>query len=148
MDKAMPIDVTKLETRIKRLQKLKELLADPDACDALADPEIMSAFREALGLNGRQHVLLGTEREGTSVETSLPPEGSQVRAVYDAAKTLHGSFDIKTLKEAMVNNGHKFTAQDPMVALWSALRSLKNKKLVRVIHKGSGKNPDIYVMRD
>jgi hypothetical protein len=138
----MAVDTTQLEMKIKRFQKLKELLEDADACDALADPEIMSQIKLSLGTNGYHSV------DESSATAYLPEEGTLRLAVYEAAKRIHGRFDTKSIIAEMEKAGYKFAAKNPTASVYGALQKLKTEKLLRVVHTGSGRAPSIFAVKE
>jgi hypothetical protein len=138
----MTVDTSRLELKIKRYQKLKELLEDADACDALADPEIMAQIKQSLGSNG-YHVA-----QEPSAGGYVPGEGTVREAVYEATKRIHGTFDTKTIISEMEKVGYEFKAKNPTVAVHGVLKKLLAEKLLRVVHKGSGRSPSVFAVKD
>jgi hypothetical protein len=138
----MAVDTTRLDTKIKRLQKLKELLDDPDACDALSDPDIMTQIRDSLGNNGHHAI------EESPTPTYFPGEGTVRLAVYEAAKRINGSFDTRAIISEMKKAGYKFTAKSPKAAVYGILKKLWAAKLLKLVRTGSGRSPSTFTVRE
>lgn len=138
----MAVDTTRLDTKIKRLQKLKELLDDPDACDALSDPDIMTQIRDSLGGNGHHAIV------ESPTPAYFPGEGTVRLAVYEAAKRINGTFDAKSIVSEMKKAGYKFTAKNPKTAVYGVLKKLWTAKLLKIVHTGSGRSPSTFAVRE
>ena len=82
----------------------------------------------------------------TADEPDEPAEGSLRRAVLDVARECLGKFDGKYVFEKLTAQNFKFGAQKPEVSIHGALISLSNpkKRLIRLVRKGSGRQPNIY----
>jgi hypothetical protein len=135
---------TLLEQRRKRLEKAAaalDLLSDPDIKAQLAsDPEMRNAFVAAIGgSNGTQPALTGV-----GGERKLPPSGSQLRAVLDAAKNEPGDFTTKSLVEKMRAAGYRFEASEPQIAINSALKQLQARDFIALINQGRGRAASVF----
>jgi hypothetical protein len=115
----MAIDIKKLDEKIRKLQQLRELAADPELADML------SAFVSANGSKAADN--------GTSAQA----EGDGRLAYAEkAVHALAGHFTVKEAATKMVELGYTFTAKDPSVATYGALLLLRDKGIVEVAEKG------------
>src|SRR5438552_14659789 len=109
-----------LEHRRKRIEKAEralDLLADPDITNQLAnDQELRDAFLRLITGIGN-HVSANTALGAEAITRVRPPEGSQLRAVLDAAAQEIGDFTTKALVERMRVNRYQFAADDPQIAV-------------------------------
>jgi hypothetical protein len=140
---------TLLEQRRKQLEKAEsalDALSDPDIQAQLtADPEMKAAFIAAIqGSNGRSPKANTLQVSEVVVAPSIPPPGSLLRAVLDAAKSESGQFTVAMLVEHMGNAGYKFAAQDAKIAAGSALKDLAGRGLIKVVSLGKGRRPTVY----
>ena len=141
------LDTKAIDTQIRKLQKLKEVLADEALRELIVDPEMLELMRGAVvAANGS-----GTHKSSKDTgipddtEESLPAEGSLKRKVLDAARTIPGKFNTRDIVEKLQGAGHDFGKRDPMIAVNQSLRHLAKKKtLVRLVRQGSGRIPHIY----
>jgi hypothetical protein len=140
----MSVNLKAIDTKIRKLQKLRELLADDDTRDLMADPEIMSMVRDALSSNGNGngngHSTVPVEPE----QETLPAEGSLKRAVLDTARMCPGKFDTAEIVRMMEGKGFRFQAHAPKISVNQALTKLAENGLIRLIRRGSGRQPNIY----
>lgn len=141
----MAVDLKTIDARIRKLQKLRSLLADDDTRELMADPEIMGLLRDSLASNGngRQN---SASIEPDDDEERLPAEGSLKRRVLDTARTFTGKFDTRMIVDQMMRDGMTF-GRDPMLSVNQAMRHLARKNFVRLVRTGSGRQPNIYEVR-
>lgn len=145
-----------LDQRRKRLDKVAEafdLLSDPEIRAQLkSDPEMRQAFINAIGGNDLRATTMEQLRE-TKValaglagpdRTPRPPEGSQLRAILDAANRTTAPFTIKQLVDMMKVDGYRFEAKDPQIAVNSALKDLHARGLVTLVKQGRGRAASIF----
>jgi hypothetical protein len=141
---------TLLEQRRKRLEKAAsalDLLSDPDIQAQLAaDPEMRAAFLNAVGgSNGSDSQI--TEPSGgvaSGTGKDMPPPGSQLRAILDAAAKVSDHFTTKELVEKMTSAGYKFAASEPQIAINSALKQLQARGFLRLVKQGRGRAASIF----
>ncbi|MGC2744527.1 MAG: hypothetical protein WA672_15230 [Candidatus Angelobacter sp.] len=148
----MAVDLKAIDTRIRKLQKLRELLADDDTRELMADPEIMGFLRDSATQNGNGNGSKRSiefsqeepEQEPEPEESVLPAEGSLKRAVLDVARGCEDKFDNDYIVTKMKAAHYQFTASDPHVAVNQALRGLRKGKFIRIVRRGSGRMGHIY----
>ncbi len=149
----MALDLQSLEGRIRKLQKLRDLLSDEETRELMADPEVLAALKESLvGTNGASeknsrkpaqdaHKTLFDEEAS---ESKMPGAGTLRMAAYDVALTLRPRFKAKEVLERLEADGYKFDASDHMIAVNTAIRGLMKKGLVRLVSAGSGRKGNQY----
>lgn len=147
----MAVDLKAIDTRIRKLQKLRALLADDETRELIADPEVMTMLRDSVATNGngsKSHPLQdgATGESTTEAEERLPAEGSLKRKVLDTARNITGKFDTRTIVDQMVRDGFQF-GRDPMLSVNQAMRHLTRNRLIRLVRTGSGRQPNIYEVR-
>lgn len=148
----MAFDLQSIETRIRKLQKLRDLLSDEETRELMSDPEVLAALRETVNsANGANKNAAKAAHEAGSLftdeveaETKLPAEGTLRRAVFDVVMTFTGRFFARNVLEKLEESGYQFEASDHMIAVNTALRGLQHKKLVRLVAKGSGRKGNKY----
>ncbi|MFZ0300162.1 MAG: hypothetical protein WAM13_17555 [Candidatus Sulfotelmatobacter sp.] len=143
------VDLKAIDTRIRKLQKLKEVLADEGLRELIADPELLELMKGAISTNGngagRSHRQELEIAENTVAE--LPAEGSLRRKVLDATRAVPGKFNTRDIVVKLEASGHQFD-RDAAIAVNQVLRNLAKKKFVRLVRKGSGRIPHIYEARE
>lgn len=141
---------TLLEQRRKQLEKAEkalDALSDPDIQAQLSsDPEMRAAFVAAIqGTNGNE---APTTPFALSVHPptaiAVPPPGSLLRAVLDAARQESGDFTVATLVTHMEEGGYSFAAQDAKIAAGSVLKDLAGRGLIQVVSQGRGRRATVY----
>ena len=138
------LDMKAIDGRIRKLQKLKEVLADEGMRELIADPELLELMRGAVATNGR-----GLKQDAgvvitENLDSELPAEGSLKRKVLDAARAWPGKFSTRDIIDSLERAGHHFE-RDSALAVNQALRVLTEKnKLIRMVRRGSGRIPNIY----
>lgn len=146
----MAVDLKAIDDRIRKLQKLRELLADEDTCKLIADPEVLNMLRDSVTANGNgnsaSHAASEHAPESEDTDERLPAEGSLKRRVLDTARAFTGKFDIRSIVEQMTREGFEF-GRDPMLSVNQAMRHLARENLVRLVRAGSGRQPNIYEIR-
>lgn len=144
----MAVDLKAIDTRIRRLQKLRELLADEDTRELIADPEIMGFLRDTAAQNGHVNGSKSSSEilheKPEKNDNRLPAEGSLNRAVLDVARTCEDKFDNSDIVAKLKAAHYQFAASDPQVAVNQALRGLRKRKFIRLVREGSGRIPNIY----
>jgi hypothetical protein len=142
-EQAMAVDLNAIDARIRKLQKLRELLADDTTRELMNDPEIMGFLRDSVSQNGnggKAHIPIPEEEE----DLDLPIEGTLKRTVLDTARACPDKFDINYIVAKMKAANFHFEASDPKVAVNQALRSLTKRRFIRLVRMGSGRIPNIY----
>ncbi len=144
------VNLTALEARIAKLQKVRDLLADEETCALISDPEVMALLQQvAESRNGHkpeQAVTSAATEDGAGDVPALPGEGTLRRRVLDIARAT-GKFEARDVINKLEASGYKFDASDSMVAVNTALRGLIKKRLVRIARTGSGRVPHVYEAR-
>jgi hypothetical protein len=143
------LDMKTIDSKIRKLQKLKELLDDEGTRELIADPELLELMRGVVASNGSGNGN-GNKHEPPplasqeSLDDELPAEGSLKRKVLDAARALPGKFNTRDVIEKLKLGGYEF-GRDPAIAVNQALRNITKKKgLIRLVRSGSGRIPHIY----
>ena len=146
----MAVNLTTIDARIRKLQKLRSLLADDETRELIADPEVMTLLRDSVSSNGNgkpaQQAASAASEESEETGERLPAEGSIKRKVLDTARTFTGKFDTRMIVDQMVRDGVNF-GRDPMLSVNQAMRHLARKNLIRLVRLGSGRQPNIYEVR-
>lgn len=138
------VDLKAIDARIRKLQKLKEVLADDTLRELIADPELLELMRAAIATDGNGNGR--SQRQELEIAESiqeLPTEGSLRRKVLDAARAHPGKFNTRDMVDNLEAAGHKFD-RDAAIAVNQVLRSLVTMRFVRLVREGSGRIPHIY----
>jgi hypothetical protein len=137
--KSLDSSIEELETRKRKLEKLRALLNDEETRDLISDPEIMNMIQTPppidFALNGKHP---SEETDG------LPAEGSLRRAVLDAARAWPGKFSGKDIQTKLEENNFEFATKKPELSIHGVLVYLDKKKLVTLARKGSGRQPHLW----
>jgi hypothetical protein len=141
--KQLESNIEQLEVKKRKLQKLKELLSDEETRELISDPEIMSMIR------GSEAHVNGVHAKAPVWEDPLPgepAEGSLRAKVLEVARACQGKFDLRYVLEKLKLENYQFDAKDPKLAIHGALNSMSHpkKRLIRLVRKGSGRQPNIY----
>jgi hypothetical protein len=147
----MSLNLKPIDSRIHKLQKLRELLSNEDTRELLADPEMLALIHESASSNGngtgpRQEEQPPVSRTASlpAVHRRIPADGTLKRRVYDIALANGGRFNRSYIVGRMRNEGFHFEASEPDVAVNQALRRLVDDNLIRVYRQGMGRRASIY----
>ena len=90
----MTVDLTTIiYAKIRKLQKLREMLADEGVREVLTDPDMMDVIREETGASNN-----GT-RPGFADANKSSPQDSLRRKVLDTARAWNGKLRRRTLSK-------------------------------------------------
>ena len=145
----MTVNLQLIDSRIKKLQKLRELLADEETRALIADPELMGLMRTVItsnGNSGKEHIVEIDDFRDESNDYA-PADGSFTKKVLDAARSFPGRFETHDIVDKLKMHGHQFGERDPMLAVNQSLRRLTKKKLIKLARKGSGRMPHRYEVK-
>src|ERR1041384_1795786 len=109
----MPVDLNSLDARIRKLQKLRTLLADEETRELIADPEVLALLRNGTGNGSAASAASEQESMESHDDTDIPPEGSLIRAVLDTAGGCPGKFDVNYIFNKLKAGGYVFEAKLP-----------------------------------
>jgi hypothetical protein len=141
--KQLDSSIEQLEARKRKLEKLRELLNDAETRDLISDPEIMGMIKgSGFHANGSHPATPPVWEEAPDE----PADGSLRRKVLDVARACQGKFDLRYVLEKLKLENYQFDAKEPKLAIHGALTSLSSpkKRLIRVVRRGSGRQPNIY----
>jgi hypothetical protein len=143
------VNLTALDARIAKLQKVRDFLADDEMRELISDPEVMLLLQQAAeARNGHKPMqIVSTDDSVADSAVALPGEGTLRRRVLDIARAMGSRFEARDVIERLKASGFELEASNPMVAVNTALRSLIKKKLVRLARAGSGRVPHMYEAR-
>src|SRR5690348_13485468 len=118
----MVVDLKKLDEKIRKLQQIRELAADP---------EMATLLTELVGGNGN------TRNNGAKTPENTGDLGDgRIGSAEKAVRLLHSNFTTNDVKAKMEELGYKFAAKDPSVATYSAMILLRDKGIIKVVEKG------------
>jgi len=139
----MRIDLDKLDSKIKQLQEIKRLAADPEALSLLESLVVD-------GLNGtsdRKPALGPEQRKLTNtIPERAPRKGTLTQGVKEAIPRMSSRFTLYELTDKMIAEGFAFTAATPSIAVSDVLRTMlkKDNSVIRVYRRGKGATPTMY----
>jgi hypothetical protein len=143
----MTLDLSTLDAKIRKFQKLKELLSDAETRDLLADPEVRLFIQETVRGNGSlQSLDKVAQPEGQKPKKLLRP-GTLLAEVFNTTTDLNevkGNFTVKDVVERMQSRSYKFAAKNREIAVNSSLVKLAEAKLIRVVTRGKGRRAGIF----
>lgn len=123
----MKIDITKIDERIRKLQQIKELASDPETRELLAD---------VLSLNGNGH----------SPKTRKVQRGSLSDAVERACLQQAMKFTVQDIVNALHKDSFQFAAKDEQVAVYSAMRRLRDRGVIDIVEEGGPGKPAKWIV--
>lgn len=140
------MQLTLLDEKIKKLEKLKKVLSDPDVQEVLADPELVALIQSLSSLKGSASTAV-IASSGVR-DTVPPPPGSLLGEVYRATRSLDRPFQAKDIVDVLKNGlNYSFEASDPQIAINGALRDLFQKGWITLKQQGVGRRPTLYENR-
>jgi hypothetical protein len=117
----MPIDLVALDEKIRKLQLIRQLAADPDVLSLLND--IVSANGHGAGAVIQKPQKPLVERKGVRYDV--------LKYVVDpSAVPLEGWKTARQIAEKMEEKNYKFKSQDHMSTVRESLRELERERLV------------------
>lgn len=132
----MKIDIGKrIDERIRKLQQLKQELA-------VADPEKLDMLMELISTNGNGNGAGGRPKRAPKREY----KGGLSDAVRATCLEADGKFTVPEVVARLRETGYRFAAKDPAVAVYSALRRLKDSGEVSVAEEGGPAKPAQWVV--
>src|ERR1035437_3418265 len=114
------MELTILYQKIRKLEKLKKVLSDPDVQEVLADPELV-ALIESLNKRDPKTATNGSR------DTAPPPPGTLLGETLSAASTYAAPFSAKEIVATMQAKGFNFQSETPQIAVNGALRPLQQR---------------------
>ena len=127
------IDVSPLDTRIKKMQQMRDLLADP---------EMVDLFLQMVSTNGHK----APEAAKTLAKSGTGKRAQTQRGALEAAATkvlpsLPATFNSRDLIKALKNSGYTFAAKSEGIAISGVLKRLVKKSVLkRMDEDGSRRN--------
>jgi hypothetical protein len=144
----MALDLSPVEAKIRKFQKVKQMLSDPEIHEVLADPEMLAVIQQTIRGNGSLGALVEIQSQGSQAHhVELRPilrEGTLLADIMNATLAMPKRFKVKDVLNHMKTTGYVFDAKKPDIAVNSALRKLAKRKYIRLITKGRGRNPHIF----
>jgi hypothetical protein len=137
----MGINLQKLDAKLEKLKRLREMLADPDTAGIL---------EEVLSTNGNGSEAQSHQERLTAVfhATPMAPasgmRGSLLHTAMAAARVMKQNFTSRHFHDQMEAMGYKFQAKDHMVAVGGVLSKLEEMGLVEKVEQGMGRRPNVY----
>jgi hypothetical protein len=131
------LNTSPLDTRIRKLEQLRELVADP---------EMVALFLEMVGIsNGHKP----QEPAKTAAKTNITRRQKTNRGeILEAAKkvlpALPANFTSRELTKAMKASGYAFTAKSETIAISGVLQRLSKKGLVKRTDDQTSKQKATY----
>lgn len=124
------IELKDIDEQIQRLQELRKIVADP----------VMAGLLNQLIGSKNGHATLSPHREGKAKK-----KGTFINKIDETCKSF-GSvrFVIRDVIEAFENAGNTFNAKDKSVAVYSAMKRLENRGVLKLVEKGIGAKPSLY----
>lgn len=135
----MTDNLTLIDRKIRKLQQLRDLLADPEIAEfvqtmfAKSAPAKFQATQLVLPKPRRKY-----ERRG----------GSLVDKTYKSLREFGEPTTAKELAEFMKSGGYKFKAKDPNIAVSKALRQLADIQKISSRRGEHAKAPIVYWIAD
>jgi hypothetical protein len=127
------IELKDIDEQIQRLQELRRIVADP-AMASLLDQLMASK-------NGRSN-LPHADKQG---ERKAKKKGTFVSKIDETCKSFGSErFTIGDVIRKFENAGNTFNAKDKSVAVYSAMKRLEGRGMLKVVVKGAGAKPSLY----
>ncbi len=120
----VPVDLKKLDEKIRKLQMIRELASDPETATLLND--VLSPNG-----NGAKNGHAPSPQNGESAN----PEGLLGYADR-AVRAISGTFTTNDLITKMKELGYVFTAKDAAVATYGVMLRLRDKGVISIVEKG------------
>ncbi len=136
----MRIDLAKIDSQIRKLEELKRFVSDPET----------RALLETMVMNGDGGNSTSAEPEIPMRAAEQPKSrrfkaGTQIAAIADAAMKYEKPFSGYELATKMKEEGYKFHAERPGVAVTDVIRnSILKTGVIRVYRKGRGSEPMLF----
>jgi hypothetical protein len=116
----MKVDIAKLDEKIKKLQHLRELAADPEMAELLA---------EFVTKNGAKSASNGHEQDVDA--------NPLITYAEKACRALPNRFTTNDVRDKIVELGYRFRAKSPSIATYGVMLRLKKKGIISVVEAGS-----------
>jgi len=116
----MKVDIAKLDEKIRKLQHLRELAADPEMAGLLA---------EFVTKNGATRASNGHAKDADA--------NALINYAEKACRALGRRFTTNDVRDKMVELGYTFTAKDPSIATYGVMNRLKKKGIISVVEAGA-----------
>jgi hypothetical protein len=134
------MELSLLDEKIRKLEKLRKVLSDPDVQSVLADPELV-ALIESLN-----KLAIPAPRAATNGQrdTVPPPPGTLLGETLRAARTHVAPYAAADVVDTMEASNFSFEAGDHRIAVNGALRTLSDRGFIRLKQQGIGRRPTLY----
>jgi len=128
----MHIDTARIDEKIRKLEQIKKLAADPEMAELLL---------ELVTKNGDKP-RISTKIEGNGKRT----KGEFMETVEKLCLTFPSRFTVNDVVIGLQNGGYTFTAHNPSVATYSALRRLTKHHVISLLEKGRRGKPAKFIV--
>ncbi|HVS88669.1 MAG TPA: hypothetical protein VHF01_10680 [Candidatus Acidoferrum sp.] len=127
------IELKDIDEQIQRLQELRKIVADPGMASLLN--QLMASK------NGQSSLLHGDKQS----ERKAKKKGTFINKIEESCK-LFGSarFTIRDVIDKFESAGNTFNAKDKSVAVYSAMKRLESRGVLKLVEKGIGAKPSFY----
>ena len=123
------IELKDIDEQIQKLQELRKVVADPTMASLLNQLLASKNGQSSLSRTGERKAKKGTFIE--KIDESCKSFGS-------------ARFTIREVIEKFESTGNKFNAQDKSVAVYSAMKRLEKRGVLKLVEKGIGAKPSYY----
>jgi hypothetical protein len=127
------IELKDIDDQIQRLQELRKIVADPGMANLLNQLMASKNGHSSLPHPDRQN------------EGKAKKKGTFINKIDESCKSFGSSrFTIRDVIEKFESAGNTFNAKDKSVAVYSAMKRLESRGLLKPVEKGIGAKPSLY----
>jgi len=127
------IELKDIDEQIQRLQELRKIVADPGMASLLN--QLMASKNGHSGLPHR-------DRQS---ESKAKKKGTFINKIDESCKSFGSArFTIREVIDKFESAGNTFKAKDKSVAVYSAMKRLEKRGVLKVVEKGIGAKPSFY----
>jgi hypothetical protein len=127
----MVLDVSRIDERIRKLQIIREMAADP---------EFVSLFTEFISTNGAGKKRATAHKGGNYTAR----KGSFTEAVLESCKAFGAAtFTARDVQKRVQERKYHIEAKNPYTAVLGIMKKLVDRGFLRVT-EASGRNPYVY----
>jgi hypothetical protein len=137
------MELSFLDEKIRKYEKLKKVLSDPDVQEVLDDPELVALIESLHKLPPKT----ANGNGGNPAPRQLPPPpptGTLLGETLKAARSHAEPFSAGEIVATMGANQFTFEAGDSRIAVNGALRTLHERGFITLKQQGIGRRPTLY----
>jgi hypothetical protein len=127
------IELKDIDEQIQRLQELRKIVADP---------EMASLLNQLMASKNGHSSLTHADKKG---EHKAKKKGTFINRIEETCRLFASArFTIRNVIDKYESTGNTFNARDKGVAVYTVMKRLEKRGVVKIVEKGIGAKPSYF----